>query len=393
MKKSTILLGVSGSIAAYKSIELAKLLLEHNFDIEIVLSRSAAEFVSPLTLRSIFPGKVYLHDDLLGERDKMLHISLAKAADLVLIAPASANMIAKIANGYADCLLSNICLATQVPIIIAPAMNKIMWENKLVQENIDKLEYIIGPASGVQACGDVGLGRMLEPVEILKQIKNFYLDKIFEGKKILITAGPTVENIDPVRFISNHSSGKMGYAIAETALKMGAEVTLISGPTALKIPSGVNFIQVTSADEMLKASIEHAPNSDIFISTAAVTDYKVEKTLTHKLKKKSEILHLSLTPNPDILKHIKQNFPQIFAVGFAAETNNFEEYGLKKLNDKKLDMIAINDVSNGKVFGQNFNELHIITKDKKQHFLAKTTKKQISQQLLTLIHSYIIDLF
>ena len=261
-----IILGISGSIAAYKSIELAKLLLDNGYDIRIILSKSAADFVSPLTLRSLFPGKIYLHDDLLGPNDEMLHISLAKAASLVLIAPASANMIAKIANGYADCLLSTICLATNAKIIIAPAMNKVMWENEFVQANIKKLKHVIGPNSGKQACGDEGLGRMLEPNEILEHIKYFAVEKILQGKKILITAGPTLEAIDPIRYISNHSSGKMGYAIAKMAYLMGAEVTLISGPTNLPFPNGVKIIQVNSADKMLIEALSEAKKADIFIS-------------------------------------------------------------------------------------------------------------------------------
>ena len=242
-----IIIGITGSIAAYKSIDLAKLLINEGFEIEIILTKSAADFVSSLTLRSLFPEKVHLWDEALGKRDEMLHISLAKAADLVLIAPASANMISKLVNAQANCLLSTICLATKAPILLAPAMNKAMWENEFVQANVKKLKYIIGPASGIQACGDEGFGRMVEPVDIVEYIKAFNIKKILQGKKIVITAGPTIEAIDPVRFISNHSSGKMGYALAKAAQNMGAEVTLISGPSSLATPSMVKRVDVLSA--------------------------------------------------------------------------------------------------------------------------------------------------
>lgn len=380
-----IILGISGSIAAYKSIDLAKSFIEKGYDVKIVLSSSAEDFISPLSLRSLFPNKVYLHNEALGPQDEMLHISLAKEADLILIAPASANTIAKLANGYADCLLSTICLASEAPIMLAPAMNKIMWENKFVQNNIAKFKHIIGPASGKQACGDDGFGRMLEPEEIIEHVQNFYTYKSLQNKKIIITAGPTIERIDPVRFISNDSSGKMGYALAKMALRMGADVTLISGPCALTPPNGVNLVKVTSANEMLEATLEHAKNQDILIASAAVADYKPMTYEEDKLKKLSKNLNIQMTLNPDILASIKQKFPHIFAVGFAAETSNFKEYGIKKITDKKIDMIAINDVSNDQVFGKDHNELHVITKDKKEHFIKRNTKDNIAQSLLEFI--------
>ena len=380
-----ILIGISGSIAAYKAIDLAKLLLENGYDIEIVLSSSAADFISPLTLRSLFPGKVHLASDALDDQDKMLHISLAKAAELILIAPASANMIAKLANGYADCLLSTICLASEAPIMLAPAMNKIMWENEFVQANIAKFKHIIGPASGKQACGDEGFGRMLEPLEILEHVQNFQIAKCLKNQRILITAGPTLEAIDPIRYISNHSSGKMGYALAKMAMFMGAEVTLISGPTALKVPNGVKLVKVNSTDEMLKACIEYAEAADIFIAGAAVADYKPTIYQAEKIKKNAGDLNIQMSQNPDILSSIKNKFPNLFAVGFAAETSNFQEYGLKKLVNKQLDLIAINDVSNDQVFGKDYNQLHVISKDKQEYFIKRNLKEKIAQQLLELI--------
>jgi phosphopantothenoylcysteine decarboxylase / phosphopantothenate---cysteine ligase len=380
-----IILGISGSIAAYKSIELAKLLLENGYEFKIVLTKAAADFVSPLTLKSLFPDKIYLHDELLDEKDEMLHISLAKEANMILIAPASANTISKLIYAQADCLLSTICLATEAPIIVAPAMNKVMWENKFVQDNIDKLNYIIGPAVGKQACGDEGFGRMLEPAEIIEHIKYFNIDKSLKNKKILVTAGPTLERIDPVRFLSNDSSGKMGYAIAKMASLMGAEVTLISGPTNLTAHTGIKLIQIESADEMLKETLEQAKHADIFISNAAVADYKPLINHEEKIKKTSNNMTLELTHNPDILSQVKTSFPNIFAVGFAAETNNIKEYGLNKLKQKKLDMIAINDVSNGKTFGQDQNELHVICKDKKDYFIERANKEVVAEKLLELI--------
>lgn len=382
-----IILGISGSIAAYKSIDLAKSLIENGYEVKIVLSSSAEDFVSPLSLRSLFPNKVYVHNEALGPKDEMLHISLAKEADLILIAPASANTIAKLANGYADCLLSTICLASEAPIMLAPAMNKIMWENEFVQNNIAKFKHIIGPASGKQACGDDGFGRMLEPEEIVEHVQSFHTSKSLENKKILITAGPTLERIDPVRFISNDSSGKMGYSLAKMALRMGAEVTLISGPCTITPPNGVNLVKVTSANEMLEATLEHAKNTEILIASAAVADYKPIDCKTEKLKKSSKDFNIQMTPNPDILASIKRRFPHIFAVGFAAETSNFKEFGLKKITDKNLDMIAINDVSNDQVFGKDHNELHVITKNKKEYFIKRDTKYNIAQSLLELIAS------
>lgn len=382
-----IIIGITGSIAAYKAIDLAKLLIDEGFEIEIILSKSAADFISPLTLRSLFPGKIHLWDEALGKRDEMLHITLAKAADLVLIAPASANMISKLANAQASCLLSTICLATKAPILLAPAMNKVMWENELVQANVQKFKYIIGPARGMQACGDDGFGRMVEPVDIVEYIKAFNIKKILHGKKIVITAGPTIEPIDPVRFISNYSSGKMGYALAKAAQNMGAEVTLISGPTSLTPPNMVRRVNVLSAEDMLQASLDHAKNSDIFIGVAAVADYTPKVYAKEKIKKTSGDLSLELKYNPDIITIIKEKFPEVFVVGFAAETENFNEYGLKKLNDKNLDMIAINDVSYGKAFGHDSNELHVITKDKKYYFIERATKNKIAHQLLGLLEA------
>ncbi len=387
-----VIIGISGSIAAYKSIELAKLLIEDGFDIEVILTKSATEFVSPLTLRSLFPGKIHLHSDALGLNDQMLHITLAKAADLILIAPASANMIAKLSNGFANCLLTEVCLATKAPIMIAPAMNKDMWSNSLVQANIHKLEQhnfkTIGPDIGAQACGDYGEGRMLEPQEILEYVKAAGIEKIFKNKTIVITAGPTQEKIDPVRYLSNHSSGKMGYSLAKIANFMGAKVILISGNTNLIPPSGVRFIKTETADEMLKAALETSVTADIFIGAAAVADYKPANYSAQKIKKTDEddeYIKLNLQKNTDIIANIKKLFPKLLVVGFAAETNNFEEYGMNKLREKNLDLIAINDVSNGKAFGQDTNELHVITSNNRSYHIEKSHKDKVAQNLLEII--------
>ena len=384
-----IIIGISGSIAAYKAIEIAKLLAENSFDIEIILSKSAEEFVSSLTLRSLFPGKIYLHDNALGRRDQMLHITLAKSADLVLIAPASANMIAKLSQGMANCLLTEICLATKAPIMLAPAMNKEMWSNSLLQANILKLQEhnfkIIGPDIGAQACGDNGLGRMLEPEEILEYVKAVGVEKLFANKSIVITAGATQELIDPVRYLSNNSSGKMGYSLAKIANFMGANVILISGNTNLKAPNGVKLIRTQTADEMLKAALETSVTADIFIGAAAVSDYKPVHYHSQKIKKDEEYLELKLQKNTDIIANIKRLFPKLLVVGFAAETNNFEEHGLKKLHEKNLDIIAINDVSEGKIFGEDSNELHVITKDNRSYHIEKSHKDIVAQSLLKII--------
>lgn len=384
-----IVLGITGSIAAYKTIELAKTLIENCFEVQIVLSKSAPDFISVLALKSLFPNKVYEHDVELGCNDEMLHISLAKSADFIIIAPASANMISKLAAGAADCLLSTICLATEAPILVAPAMNKIMWMNKLVQNNILILQnagfHIVGPESGLQACGDVGMGRMTEPAAIIDHLHQLKIPKIFNGKKIVITAGPTREKIDPVRFISNFSSGKMGYALAKVARDMGAHVTLISGPVALSAPSGLKVILVESADAMLETVMAEVVDSDIFIGTAAVADFKPEAYSTQKIKKDKVTPSIDLTKNVDIIQIVKQTYPHVFCVGFAAETNNIKEYGLKKLTEKKLDLIAINDVSDNTVFGAEHNELNIISKDNQFFNLARDTKANIAKSLLEII--------
>jgi phosphopantothenoylcysteine decarboxylase/phosphopantothenate--cysteine ligase len=322
----------------------------------------------------------------------MLHITLAKSANLILIAPASANIIAKLSHASADCLLSTLCLATEAQIIVCPAMNKIMWDNTLVQKNIAVLKktgmHIVGPVHGEQACGDIGFGRMIDPTEIIKYCQNLTLPKIsqvLQGKKIIITAGPTREKIDPVRFLSNHSSGKMGYAIAQVAYFMGAEVVLITGPTALAKPSYIKIIQVESCEEMLAAVKSVANQADIFIGCAAVADYKPKNTSDQKIKKQHNKLTLELLKNTDIISNIKNSYPKLFCVGFAAETDHIRENGLIKLKQKNLDMIAINDVSQGQVFDQDTNELHVFIKNQEYHHIRRDCKNIIAEYLLKII--------
>lgn len=388
-----IIVGITGSVAAYKSIELIKLLILNKMDFRVVLSKSAPDFISLLTLKSLFPGKVFKYDDLLDEKDEMLHIKLAKQASLILIAPASANFISKLVHGTADCLLSTICLASEAPIAIAPAMNKIMWVNDFTQSNIalfkkkgiSNKRFLLGPASGLQACGDDGLGRMLEPEQIFEMLKYIHEPKILEGKRIIINAGPTQENIDPVRFISNHSSGKMGYELAKAAQALGAEVTLISGPSNEKAPYGVNLIKVINAAQMHKECLDNMRNDSIFIAAAAVSDFKVKNYQEQKIKKTGQDFILELENNIDILSDIRKNYPTSFIVGFAAETNNIIEYGKKKLHGKNLDLIAINDVSNNQVFSQNFNELNVIDKHNEHILIERAEKYKVALGLLKII--------
>ncbi len=391
---SKIILGISGSIAAYKTIELAKKLINKGYEIEIVLTKAASTFVSPLTLKTLFPGKVHEYRKTLATNDEIMHITLAKNAKYVLIAPASANLIARLSMGLADCLLSSLCLATNAPVILAPAMNKVMWANSIVQNNVKILKehniHIIDPEFGHQACSDIGVGRMAGLENIMNYISFISTDKILMGKKLVITAGPTREKIDPIRFLSNYSSGKMGYAIAKAAYRMGATVTLISGPTYLTPPEHVNFIQIENAEEMYKIALDKAKDADAFIGAAAVTDYKVNFYSHDKIKKTGKGLSVELKENHDIIKEVKKHYHNVICIGFAAETSNFIEYAYNKLNEKQLDIIAVNDVSEGKVFNSEYNELQIITKCGQLHHLSKSSKDHIAEQLLKIVSTYII---
>lgn len=360
LKNKHILLGISGGIAAYKCPELVRQLKKMGADVHVVMTDSAKHFVSELSLQAVSANKVSHSLFDASAELSMSHIELAKWADLVLIAPCTANVIAKLAHGIADDLLTTLCLATSAPIAIAPAMNQQMYQTAVTQQNITTLAnrkaYILGPGQGAQACGDIGPGRMLEPNELVNNIINIFTEKnILANIHIVITAGPTRENIDPVRYISNHSSGKMGFAIANAAARLGAKVTLISGPVNLTTPQNVKRENVNSAIEMQQAVLQYTKHSNIFIACAAVADYKVKTISEQKIKKTSnnDELILKLVKNPDIVAEVaamKKNRP--FVVGFAAETNNIEEYALKKLSNKNLDLICANDVSSP---NQGFN--------------------------------------
>ncbi|MGR5234503.1 bifunctional phosphopantothenoylcysteine decarboxylase/phosphopantothenate--cysteine ligase CoaBC [Vibrio rotiferianus] len=354
-----ILLGISGGIAAYKCAELTRRLIERGAQVQVVMTKAAKEFITPLTMQAVSGRPV--SDSLLdpAAEASMGHIELAKWADLVLLAPATADLIARMSAGMGNDLLTTLVLATDSPIAVSPAMNQQMYRNIATQENIATLArrgmHIWGPAAGEQACGDVGPGRMLEPMQLVHLCEQFFQPKLLADKSILITAGPTREAIDPVRYISNHSSGKMGFALANAAANLGAKVTLVSGPVSLNTPVGVERINVASAQEMHDTVMAHAANHDAFISCAAVADYRPEDVASQKLKKTENNDHMTIkmVKNPDIVAAVAAMTEQRpFTVGFAAETNDVETYARGKLLKKNLDMICANDVS---VEGQGFN--------------------------------------
>lgn len=356
LQNKKVVLGITGGIAAYKCPEIVRRLKDLQCDVRVVMTAGAKEFITPLTLQAVSGNPV--SDSLLdpAAEASMGHIELAKWADLVVIAPASADVIAKVNAGMANDLLTTICLATSAPIAIAPAMNQQMYAAKATQRNLASLEkmgmHIWGPASGEQACGDVGKGRLLEPMEIVERVTNHFAEPSLD-LNILITAGPTREAIDPVRYISNHSSGKMGFAIAQAAKLLGANVTLISGPVSLATPNGVNRLDVISASDMHQQAMNHALTHDIFIACAAVADYRPAAISDQKIKKSNDDMVVSMIKNPDILADVSAlEDHRPFCVGFAAETQDVETYARGKLQRKKLDMIAANNVS---IAGQGFN--------------------------------------
>ncbi|MDO4697980.1 MAG: bifunctional phosphopantothenoylcysteine decarboxylase/phosphopantothenate--cysteine ligase CoaBC [Pasteurellaceae bacterium] len=379
LSNQKILIGITGGIAAYKTIELIRLLKKANADVRVVLTPAAEHFVTPLTLQAISGNAV--STSLLDPQAELAmgHIELAKWADLVVIAPASADFIARLRAGMANDLLSTLCLATAAPILLAPAMNQQMYKQPIVQKNLKKLRkqgvLTVGPNSGFQACGDVGEGRMAEPQEIFSAIEAYFADtQDLADLSVVITAGPTREAIDPVRYISNHSSGKMGFAIADAFAKRGAKVTLIAGPVNLPTPEKVKRIDVVSALEMEQQAVSLAQQSAMFIGCAAVADYRVEQVAEQKIKKTDESneLTLKLVKNPDIIAnvaHLAENRP--FVVGFAAETQNVAEYAKRKLERKKLDLICANDVSGGQVFGADDNRLQLFWQDANLQILDK----------------------
>ncbi len=385
-----IVLGIGGGIAAYKSADLVRRLKDFGADVRVVMTKGAREFITPLTLQALSGHPVHL--DLLDPAAEaaMGHIELARWADLVLIAPATAELLARLAQGNANDLLTTLVLATDAPLAVAPAMNQAMWRDPATQANVELLKQrsfnIFGPASGSQACGDTGFGRMLEPEQLAQAIADSFQQQSLSGKHVLITAGPTQEAIDPVRYITNHSSGKMGYAIASAAAEAGARVTLISGPVHLATPDRVERINVTNAKEMLIAC-EAAMPCDILIATAAVADYRPEQIAEHKIKKDEQndddSFLLRMVRNPDILASLAQRPDRPFCVGFAAETQNLLEYASKKLKSKNLDLIVANDVANSSIgFNSEDNAITIIDTEHQQTVLPQTSKSKLAQQLI-----------
>ena len=385
-----ILLGISGGIAAYKCAELTRRLIERGAQVHVVMTKAAQEFITPLTMQAVSGNPV--SSSLLdpSAESSMGHIELAKWADLVLLAPATADLIARISAGMGNDLLSTLCLATDAPIAVAPAMNQQMYRNVATQENLATLHRrgftLWGPASGEQACGDVGPGRMLEPMQLVHHCEDFFQQPDLNELNIVITAGPTREAIDPVRYLSNYSSGKMGFAIAAAAAKRGANVTLISGPVNIATPAGVTRININSATEMHQAALEHAINNNIFIACAAVADFRPAHIAPQKMKKQdgNDEMMIQLVKNPDIVASIAaltENRP--FTVGFAAETQNVEHYARGKLTKKNLDLICANDVSvQGQGFNSDNNALHLYWSNGDKT-LPLATKADLGQQLVT----------
>ncbi len=393
-----ILLGISGGIAAYKCAELTRRLIERGAQVQVVMTNAAKEFITPLTMQAVSGRPV--SDSLLdpAAEASMGHIELAKWADLVLLAPATADLIARMTAGMGNDLLTTLLLATDAPVAVSPAMNQQMYSHPATQENIATLKRrgceIWGPAAGEQACGDVGMGRMLEPMQLVHRCEDFFQPKPLAGCSVLITAGPTREAIDPVRYITNHSSGKMGYALAEAAAKQGATVTLISGPVSLATPNKVNRIDVDSAQQMFDAVSANAAQHDIFISCAAVADYRPETIADQKLKKVDgkDDMTIQMVKNPDIVASVaSMSEGRPFTVGFAAETQDVEKYARGKLERKNLDMICANDVSvEGQGFNSSSNELHLYWKDGDKS-LPLDSKDTLGFQILDQIQQLIVE--
>ncbi|GAB6034918.1 bifunctional phosphopantothenoylcysteine decarboxylase/phosphopantothenate--cysteine ligase CoaBC [Galenea microaerophila] len=394
-----ILLGVTGGIAAYKSLQLVRLWVKAGHEVQVVMTEGAKAFIQPLSFQTLTGQPV--RDALFDETQEagMSHIALARWADVMVIAPATANTIAKVSLGLADDLLSTLVLASERPLFLAPAMNRLMWQHPATQENIQRLKQrgvqIIPPASGEQACGEVGEGRMAEPEEVVRAVIT-QADKpaaahevpktFWHQVPVLVTAGPTHEPIDPVRFIGNRSSGKMGYAIAKVLAERGADVILISGPTGLETPPGVKTVSVKTAQEMFSAVQAFYADAEVFISAAAVADYRVAEPASHKLKKQpgQESMALQLVKNPDIVAWVAQQPDKPYTVGFAAETEDVLGHAEKKLQQKNLDMICANQVGEHLGFEQDENALWVLTPDQ-QYTIAQAPKEQVAQQLVEVI--------
>ena len=390
MNNKRILLGVSGGIAAYKAAELVRLLTKRGAEVRVVMTAAAQQFVTPLTFQALSGHPVHTNLFDAGQEQAMSHIHLARWADTLVIAPATANTIATLANGLGDDLLSTLNLSAECPVLIAPAMNQAMWRKAVTQENISRLRQhgvqFIGPEAGAQACGELGLGRMSEPEIICQQVLGDLQPGILQGVQITITAGPTREPLDPVRFISNRSSGKMGYALALAAATAGADVTLISGPVNLPAPAGVKLVSIETAQQMYETVMAEIAQTQIFIGTAAVADYRPAQIQERKIKKQQDDdSYIELLKNPDIIASVANLPTKPFTVGFAAETHDVEAYALGKLHAKKLDMIAANQVGQTEGgFDSDQNSLQVYWRDGQQ-ILELTDKQRLAGQLLELV--------
>jgi phosphopantothenoylcysteine decarboxylase/phosphopantothenate--cysteine ligase len=389
MQGKRILLGVTGGIAAYKSPDLVRRLRERGAEVQVVMTGAAQEFVTATTFQAV-SGRAVRTDlwDAAAEA-AMGHIELARWAEVVLIAPATADFLARLAAGQANDLLTTLCLATEAPVAVAPAMNHVMWSNAATTANVATLRqrgiHIFGPGSGDQACGEIGEGRMLEPLELVDRVAALHIgDGPLRGRRVLISAGPTRERIDPVRFISNRSSGKMGFAVAQAAREAGAEVVLVSGPVSLPTPAGVRRVDVESAADMLTAVLREVPGTDIFISTAAVADYRPANPADQKIKKTTDTLDLCMERTSDVLATVAARPDRPFVVGFAAETESVEQNARVKLLKKNLDMIAANEVGHAKAFDCEDNALIVLWRNKR-HELGNAPKLTLARALIALI--------
>jgi len=383
LKGKRLLLGITGGVAAYKAAQLARLLVKAGADVRVAMTDAATRFVTPVTLQALAGQTVWT--DLWDPRvpDNMGHIELSRDRELIIVAPASADFLGKVAGGLADDLLSTLCLARRCPLMVAPAMNVEMWENPALQRNVHTLRgdgvFLAGPAAGDQACGEVGMGRMLEPEQIVEEIEAFFQPKLLAGKRVLVTAGPTEEAIDPVRAITNASSGRMGYAVARAAREAGANVTLVSGPVALAPPAGVERVSVRSADQMLEAVKQAVGACDVFIAVAAVADYKVKDRAAHKIKKATGGMTLELAENPDILAYVAAMKNAPFCVGFAAESERLAENARAKRAKKKIPLLAANLVQ--KALGAEDNDITLFD-DAGEHPLGHGPKLQLARELV-----------
>ena len=383
IRQKRVVLGITGGIAAYKAAELVRLLIKGGIEVQVVMTEAACGFITPVTMQALSGKPVFT--DMWDARiaDNMAHIELSRGADAIVVVPATTDFLAKLANGLADDLLSTLCVARECPLLVAPAMNRQMWENKATQRNVAQLArdgvVLLGPASGDQACGEVGMGRMLEAQQIFEAVTAFLQPKLLTGAHVLITAGPTFEAIDPVRGITNRSSGKMGYAIARAALDAGAKVTLVTGPVSLEAPAAARVEHVESANDMFEAVKKHAKAADIFIGVAAVADYRVDTTSKHKIKRTDANLTLKLVPNPDILAWVAALPKPPFCVGFAAESQKLHEFADAKRRKKKVPLMVANLAQDA--IGADDNDVTLID-DGGAHTLPRAPKPQIARQLV-----------